>query len=81
MKPETIKSKLLVIGEPSPLIDDYLDATQKPSMKGYWQYKASEESSNAAQVRWDALQQKSSIPSSQSITGDGVAGLMANLKK
>jgi hypothetical protein len=54
MKPQTIRSQLIVMGEPIALIEDYFDVTTNPSIDDYWQYKKQQESSNAAQIRWDA---------------------------
>jgi hypothetical protein len=81
MKAQSIRSQLIVMGEPSALVEDYLDSTSTPSIDDYWQYKRQEESFNAAQIRWDALNQKSSIPPSSFITGDGIAGLMSHIRK
>ncbi len=76
-----IQDQLIVMGEPTALIQDYLDSTDNPSIDGFFAYKKQEESAYSSQVQWDSMQQKAPVLPSSSITGNGIAGLMSNLKK
>ena len=79
MLPESLKSQLIVMGEPAALIDDYLASAATFSFDGYWEYKRNEEQSFNRQVRWDARHCPDPVPTVSHITGDTIAGLMAHL--
>ena len=81
MKPEIIEAKLLVMGEPHPLILDYLDSTQSPSIDKYFEYKWQEEREHQLQARWDSKNRKDPITIGRSLDGSTITGLMANLNK
>jgi hypothetical protein len=82
MKTQSIRSQLIVMGEPPALIEDYLDTTSTLSIDGYWEYKKREESSNNAQVRWDARSRGAEYPVTSSYEfGSQIPGLMAHIRK
>lgn len=78
---QEIKIELETMDQPYPAILDYLETTDRPTVDGYFEYLADEESSYASQSRWDARQTHSAIAVGKSIDGSGVAALMGNLRK
>lgn len=75
------EQRLIVAGESRALILDYLDSTDRPSVEGFYEYKREQDRSFNTQVRWDSRCRHSSVPSSRSIDGLTIVGLMNNVKK
>lgn len=72
-------STLIVMGQPRAQIEDYLDTTSTPTIDGFYEYAHNEEGSYNAQVRWDALQSKISVPTH--VRFDGCYALLDKLPR
>jgi len=76
---QSIKLEGQMSNQPYAAVLDYLDSTNEPTVDGFFEYMADEESSYAAQSRWDANQTHSAIAVGKSLDGSGFAALIGNL--